>query len=182
MVAASTPQSWRAALNLSSIQYNAHQPDAAVAILDDAIVRFPDVWELEQYRAEILQASKGADAALPTVEAFAARNWWHMDSHLMLARLQAEAGDYRAALADCSEAETLDIHSAAPYEQAARADVQAHQLPEALEAQATAIARGPASPAQYLMLAAILNDMNEPRKAMAAAHMAELLRVDAAGG
>jgi tetratricopeptide (TPR) repeat protein len=181
-VAASVPQSWRAALNLSAIQYNAHRPAAAVAILDDALRRYPDVWDLEQYRAEILQVSKGPDAALPDVEAFAARNWWHLDSHLMLARLHIAAGDYPAALADCAEAATLDIHNATPFEQAARADVMAHQLPEALEAQATAIARGPARPAQYMMLAAILNQMNEPEQATAAAHMADLLRASGMGG
>jgi protein O-mannosyl-transferase len=181
-VAASTPQSWRAALNLSAIQCNAHQPAAAVAILDDAIRRYPDVWDLHQYRGEILQVSQGPQAALPDVTAFAARNWWHIDSHVMLARLHIAAGDYPAALADCSYAATLDIHAAAPFEQAARADILSHQLPEALEAQATAISRGPASPAQYMMLAAILNQMNEPRQATAAVHMAEILRIDAAGG
>ena len=51
-IAASTPQSWQAALNLAAIQYNAHQPDAAVAILDDAMRRYPNLWDLEQYRAE----------------------------------------------------------------------------------------------------------------------------------
>jgi tetratricopeptide (TPR) repeat protein len=181
-IAASTPQSWRAVLNLASIQYNAGQPAAAVAMLDDAVRRYPDVWDLEQYRAEILQATKGPNAALPDVAAYAARNWWHLDSHLMLARLHTAAGDYPAALADCREAATLDIHNAAPFEQAARANVLARQFPEALEAQATAISRGPVRPAQYMMLAAILNEMNEPRQAMAAAHMADLLRTGTAGG
>jgi tetratricopeptide (TPR) repeat protein len=181
-VAASTPQSWRAALNLAAIQYNAHQPDAAIAILDDAMRRYPNLWDLEQYRAEILQVSKGADAALPDVEAFAAHNWWHIDSHMMLARLHIAAGDYPAALADCREAATLDIHACAPFEQAARAEVLSRDLPRALEAQATAISRGPVRPAQYMMLAAILNRMNEPEKAMAASRMAEMLRADGTGG
>ena len=181
-VAASTPQSWRAALNLAAMQFNAHQPAAAVAILDDALRRYPSVWDLEQYRAEILQVSKGPAAALPDVAAFAARNWWHIDSRLMLARLHIAAGEYPAALADCREAATLDIHAAAPFEQAARADILARQLPQALEAQAAAIARGPARPAQYMMLAAILNQMNQPAQASAAAHMAALLQADGAGG
>jgi len=181
-VAASTPQSWRAALNLAAIQYNAHQPDAAVAILDDALRRYPNVWDIEQYRAEILQVSKGPEAALPDVAAFAARNWWHIDSHLMLARLHIAAGDYPAALEDCREAATLDIHSSAPFEQAARANILEHQLPEALEAQATAISRGPARAGQYMMLAAILNQMNEPEQAHWAVHMADVLRAGGTGG
>ena len=181
-VAASTPQSWRGALNLAAMQYNARQPAAAVAILDDALRRYPGVWDLEQYRAEILQVSKGPAAALPDVELFAARNWWHLDSHLMLARLHIAAGDYAAALAECADAATLDIHSAVPYEQAARASVMAHQLPEALQAQTEAIARTPDQPGQYLMLAAILNQMNRPQEATAAAREAELLRASGTGG
>jgi tetratricopeptide (TPR) repeat protein len=175
-VAASVPQSWRAALNLAAIQYNAHQPGAAVAILDDAIKRYPDIWDLEQYRAEMLEGSRGPDAALPDVAAFAARNWWHIESRLALGRLHIAAGDYSAAIEDSREAATLDIHSSAPYEQAARAEIMARDLPKALEAQATAISRGPARPAQYLMLAAILKQMDQPEQAMAAAHMADLLR------
>jgi tetratricopeptide (TPR) repeat protein len=178
-VAASTPQSWRAALNLSSIQYDAGQLDAAIATLDEAISRYPNVWDLEQYRAEILQTTRGPRAALPDVAAFAARNWWHFDSHLMLARLHIAAGDYPAALADCDAAATLDIHSAAPFEAAARADLLSDQLPEALEAQTTAISLGPVKAGQYVMLATILHEMNEPRLSMAAMRMAELLR---AGG
>jgi tetratricopeptide (TPR) repeat protein len=175
LLAATTPQSWHAALDLAGIRYTAHQPDAAVAILDDAIQRYPDVWDLVQYRAEILQATKGPDAALPAVESFAGRNWWHFDSHLELARLHAAAGDYPAALGDCDNAATLDIHSPAPFEQAARADMLAGQLPQALEAQATAIARDPDQPAHYTVLAAILYKMNEPDQAMAAAREASAL-------
>jgi predicted Zn-dependent protease len=52
----------------------------------------------------------------------------------------------------------------------------ARDLPEALEAQATAISRGPAGPAEYMMLAAILNQMNRPEESLAAAHMADRLR------
>jgi len=182
MVSATTPQSWHAGLNLASIRYNSHQPDAALAILDREIRRSPDVWDLVQYRAEILQATKGASAALPAVADFAARNWWHFDSHLMLGQLHAVLGDYAGALAACREAATLDIHSPAPFEQAARANVLARQWQPALEAQATAISRGPARPGQYMMLAAILSQLHESGQAMAAEHKADLLRLAAAGG
>jgi len=178
-VAASVPQSWRAALNLSSIQYKAHEIDAAIATLDDAVKRYPDIWDLVEYRAEILQTERGPQVALPEVAAYAARNWWHIESHLMLARLHTAAGDYPAALADCDTAATLDIHSAMPYEAKARADVLAGQLPEALEAQSTAISRGPVKAGQYVMLAEILHEMNEPGLAAAAMRMAAVLK---AGG
>jgi tetratricopeptide (TPR) repeat protein len=182
LIAATTPQSWHAEINLASIRYSSHQPDAALQILDDAVRRYPGVWDLIQYRAEILQAVKGPAAALPAVEDFAARNWWHFDSRLLLARLHSAAGEYDAALADCRDAATLDIHSAAPYEAAARASVLANQWPQALEEQTIAIERGPAQPSQYMMLAAIFNQMRQPQRALAAAHMAEALRASGTGG
>jgi tetratricopeptide (TPR) repeat protein len=182
MVAETTPQSWHAALSLSSMRYIAHQPDAAVAILDDAIRRYPDVWDLVQYRAEILQATKGPAVALPAVADYAARNWWHFESHLMLGRIESVAGDYPAALAACREAATLDIHSPAPFEQSAKADILANQMPEALEAQSTAISMGGDQPTQYIVLAGILNEMHEPEQARAAMRAAEVLRLGGAGG
>jgi tetratricopeptide (TPR) repeat protein len=182
LVARTTPQSWHAALSLSSVRYNAHQTDAALAILDDAIRRYPDVWDLVQYRAEIIQATRGPAAALPAVEDFATRNWWHFDSHMMLGRIHEVAGEYPAAVAACREAATLDIHSPAPFEQMAKANILDRQFPQALEAQATAISLGAGEPAQYVMLAAIFNQMNEPEEAMAAMRKADLLRASGAGG
>ncbi len=180
-VAASTPQSWRTALNLAGIQAAAHNADGALAILDEAVRRYPDVWELTQYRAELLEATRGAGAALPGVADYAGRNWWHIESHLMLAGMEAEMGRYQESLAVCSEAATLDIHSAAPFEQEARTDVLAHRFADALEAQAGAIARGPVKPAQYEFLAGILSEMHEPDEAMEAMRMARVLMPGAGG-
>jgi tetratricopeptide (TPR) repeat protein len=180
-VAASTPQSWHAALDLAAIQYTSQKPDLALATLDEAVRRYPNIWELIQYRAEVLQATKGAGVALPAVADFAGRNWWHFDSHLMLARLEAAAGDYAAAIGACREAATLDIHSAAPFEQAAKVEVLANEYPEALKAQTTAIERGASGPSQFLMLAAILNQMHQPGKAEAAVREAELLKASGTG-
>jgi tetratricopeptide (TPR) repeat protein len=46
VLAASTPQSWHAALNLASMQYNGNEREAALGTLDGAIRRYPEVWEL----------------------------------------------------------------------------------------------------------------------------------------
>jgi tetratricopeptide (TPR) repeat protein len=182
LVAATTPQSWRAALDFSSSEYEAHHPDSALAVLDAAIQSYPGVWELVQARANLLLVTKGPEAALPPVADFAARNWWHFESHLLLARILSEAKNYPAALAACREAATLDIHSAAPFEQAAHTDIMTGQLPEALTFQIAAIERGGGQPAQYLMLAAILDRMHQPEKAMAALRQARLLRESGTGG
>ena len=122
LLAATTPQSWHAELNLAAIRLSAHQPDVALGILDNAVRRYPGVWDLEQYRAEIVRNTRGPAAALPAVQAYAGAHWWHLESHLLLARLRAETGNYSTALADCMEAATLDIHNPAPFEQAAKAD------------------------------------------------------------
>jgi len=176
LVAASTPQSWHAALNLASMEYNGKRPEAALGTLDEAIRRYPEVWDLVQYRAEVLQTTKGPEAALPAVEEFAGKNWWHFESHLMLAHILASAGDYAGAVALCRETATLDIHSPAPYEQEAKADVLANRYPQALEAQTEAMERGADGAAEYMMLAAIYSQMHEPGKAAAAEREAEVLR------
>jgi tetratricopeptide (TPR) repeat protein len=181
-VAATTPQSWHAALDLASMRYGAHDVPGAIATLDAAVKRYPDVWELLSYRAEILQVTQGAAAALPAVKDFAGRNWWHLESHLLLARLLAASGDYPGSVAACGDAATLDIHNAAAYEQAARAEVMAGNFPAALENQAEAIAKGGDAPAQYMMLAAILYQMHETQRAMAAQRVALSLRAGASGG
>jgi tetratricopeptide (TPR) repeat protein len=182
IAAKTTPQSWHAALSLASMQFDARQPEQSLATLDSALQRYPDIWELVQYRADVLQDTKGPEAARPSVAAFAARYWWHMGARLTLARIETAAGDYADAIADCKDAETLDIHSAAPFELAAKTDVQADHLPQALAAQATAISREPAQPDQYMMLAAILKAMHQPEKAMAAARIAQQLRASGTGG
>ena len=182
IVAASTPQSWRAALDLSSSEYDSHHVDAALAILDTAIGRYPGVWELVQARAKILMVKSGPEAGLAPVADYARRNWWHLESHLLLARILAEAKNYPASLAACREAATHDIHSAAPFEQAARTDILAGQLSAALAAQVAAIERGGDQPARYMMLAAILDQMHQPEKARAAVQQAKLLQASGIGG
>ena len=111
LVAKTTPQSWHAALDLSSMQYTKHQPQAAVATLDDAIRLYPGIWDLVQQRARIVRLTRGPAAALPAVEAYATGNWWHYDSHLMLARLLAASNDMPEAVTAYQDAASLDIHS-----------------------------------------------------------------------
>jgi predicted Zn-dependent protease len=124
----------------------------------------------------VLQTTKGPEAALPAVEEFAGKNWWHFESHLMLAHMLASAGDYAGSVELCRETATLDIHNPAPYEQEAKANVLANRYPEALEAQTEAMERGADGPAEYMMLAAIYSQMNEPGKAAAAEREATLVR------
>ncbi|MGA3169585.1 MAG: tetratricopeptide repeat protein [Chthoniobacteraceae bacterium] len=176
--AAYVPRTWTAALNLAHIQYNTKHPDAALAILDDALKRYPDTWDLICYRAQILWITKDAAAALPAVRQYAAAHWWHYDSHLMLGQLLASAGRYEEGVAVSRDAATLDIHSPTAFEDIARASLRANRLPEALEAQADAIERSPGAPHEYKIFAAILTRMHQPADASAALHKAELLSVN----
>ena len=43
--------------------------------------------------AEILRQTQGPDAALPLVQGFASKNWWHGGAALALGRLYSEKGD-----------------------------------------------------------------------------------------
>lgn len=182
LLASAVPQTWTAAVNLAQSQYSQHHADVAVAILDDAVRRYPGIWEVLEFRAQILRDWKGPAAALPAVEEYAAAHWWHFGSHLQLGRLRAAAGDYAGGEAACRDAATLDIHSPEPFEYLAKAAVRANHLPEALEAQSEAIGRSPDVPHQYLALAAILNEMHQPVQALQARRKADLLRIAGAAG
>jgi tetratricopeptide (TPR) repeat protein len=174
-VAAAVPSTWTAALNLAHIQYSGGHPDAALAILDDALKRYPGIWDLICFRAQILWITKGAPAALPSVRQYAAGHWWHYESHLMLGRLLSSAGDYAGAVAAARETATLDIHNPAPYDDMARAAVKANRLPDALKAQTEGIARSPDEPHEYKLMATILEKMNRPAEAAAALREEEAL-------
>ncbi len=176
-IAAHVPSTWTAALNLAHIQYNQHHPDAALAILDGALERYPSTWDLIYYRAQILWITKDASAALPAVRQYAAAHWWHYDSHLMLGELLSSSGDYSGGIALSRDAATLDIHNPAPFEDIARAALRADKLPEALEAQAQAIERSPFQPHEYKIFASILNELHRPAEAEAALREAQLLSV-----
>ena len=176
------PQTWSAALNLAQIQYAQHHAEAAVAHAGRNGPALPGVWEVVEFRAQILRDWKGPAAALPAVEQYAAAHWWHFDSHLQLGRLRALAGDYAGGEAACREAATLDIHSPEPFEYLAKADLRANRLPEALEAQSEAIMRSPDEPHQYLTLAAILSEMHQPVQASQALRKADLLRNSGTAG
>jgi len=174
-VAAAVPSTWTAALNLAHIQYSGGHPDAALAILDDALKRYPGVWDIVYFRAQILWITRDAAAALPAVRQYAADHWWHYDSHLMLGQLLAWTGDYAGGIAASREAATLDIHNPAPYDDMARAAVRANRLPDALETQSEGIERSPDQPHEYKLMAAILEKMNRPAEAAAALGKAQLL-------
>jgi tetratricopeptide (TPR) repeat protein len=174
-VAAAVPSTWTAALNLAHIQYSSGHAEAALAILDESLKRYPEIWDIVYFRAQILWITKGADAALPGIRQYAASHWWHYGSHRMLGQLLARAGDYAGGMAASRDAATLDIHNPEPYDDMARAAVRANRLPDALKAQSEGLARSPDEPHEYKLMAAILEKMNMQAEAAAARGKAELL-------
>lgn len=174
-LANSYPHTWSAALNMAHIRYNEGATAAAVEVLDDAATRFPEIWEIVQFKAQILNETDSAASALPGVERYARAHWWHYKSHVFLGKLRGTAGDLAGAAAALEEAGRLDIHAAEPYQTLARMEMARSRFGEAVEAQLKALRRDAAQPTQYLFLANIYEQMNRKDDAAAAVQKAQRL-------
>jgi tetratricopeptide (TPR) repeat protein len=173
------PHTWSAALNVAHLRYQEGKYDESLAILEDAISRYPDTWELVQFKAQVVEHEYGAVRAIPVVDKYASARWWHYDSHLLLGQMRLEAGDLDGAIADFERAAKLDVHATEPLERIARINVMQNKMDMALAAQKKAIGRGLQQPNQYLMLAAILSQMNRKEEALDAFQKAQDLRAAA---
>lgn len=170
---------WSAALNVAHLRYQGGKCDEALAILEDAISRYPDTWELMQFKTQVVEHEFGAARAVSVIEKYAAARWWHYDSHLLLGQMRLEAGDPDGAVAAFDLAAKLDVHAGEPLERIARINVMQNKMDDALAAQKDAIQRGLQQPGQYLMLAAILSQMNRKEEALDAFQKAQDLRASA---
>jgi protein O-mannosyl-transferase len=175
-MARTQPHTWSAALNMACMHYNAKDNAAALAILDEAIPRYPGNWELVELKARILGETAGAPAAIPVVEEYARGFWWHYPSAMMLGRLRAVAGESDAAVAALRRAGSLDVHAAEPFAEIARVRFGEKKFAEACEAQQKAVRRDPDQLAQYLFLASLLDQLGRKEEAGEALARAEELR------
>ncbi len=175
------PHTWSAALNIAHIQYEKKNTADALATLDDAIPRYPGIWELVRFKATILQATQGPAAALALVEPTAAARWWDYDVHLYLGRLKAMTGDTEGAIAALRHASMLDIRGSEPFSLIARMELDNGRREAAYEAQLKAVHRAPDQPSQYVFLAVILDEMNRKDESQEALRKAEALRTSAKG-
>jgi tetratricopeptide (TPR) repeat protein len=153
------PRTWIAAVNLAHLRHKAKDDKAALAILENSRVAYPDIWEIISFESEVLRETQGPDAALCLVENFARHNWWHYGAALALGRLYAQEGDVRRADASLCHASRLDIHDTEALNLIAMIRLRENRLEDAFAAQRRAVSRQPDEPRQYLLLSNILEKM-----------------------
>jgi len=170
------PRTWLGALNLANVRHNAHNDDAALAILERAHNDYPEVWELISLKAEIVRERQGPDAALHLVEDFARANWWHQGAALALGRLCAQSGDEERADAALRLASRLDVHGTDAFRLMVEMRVRENKLDDAFRIQRRAVARQPDQPSQYVLLSDILEKMGRNAEARATLAQASRLR------
>lgn len=169
------PRGWNAALNSADAMHKSGRTDEALALLREWGARNPDTWELAAQEATILAEVHGKAAAIPVVQGFASRHWWHLPSHLGLAGFQRETGALDAARASALAAARLDVHGAEAFAELARIEAEAGRMQEALDAAAETISRAPEDAAHYFLMAAILDRAGRPADAAAVKRKAESL-------
>ena len=175
------PRTWSAALNLAGVRAKAGQTEEALAILAEARLRSPETWELAKYQSDLMTHLRGASAALPGVEHYAAAHWWHEDAWMTLGLLRVAAGDIQAGIEALRHAGRLDIYNPKPFANIARFELQRNRPEAACEAQRIAVARDPDQPSRYLILAELLERLGRKEAAEAALRRANELRSSVRG-
>ena len=159
------PRTWVAVLNLA-LSYHREKNDAeALAIAEKARHDYPGVWEIIRFESDVLRQTRGPDAAIPLVEAFARDNWWHYGAAIALGRLYAAKGDVPRAEAALRHASWLDVHDAEALSLIATISLRQNRFAEAYRAQSRAVARQPDQPRQYVLLSNILEKMGRIEEA-----------------
>ena len=170
------PRTWSAALNLAGVREKAGAIDEALAILAEARGRSPETWELAKYEASLIEQSRGAVAAIPAIEQYAAAHWWHEDAWMTLGQLRTAAGDPQGGIDAMRHASRLDIHNAKPFANIARIEFARGRPEAACEAQRIAIRRDPHQPSRYLIFASMLDRLGRKDEAAEAIRHAQELR------
>ena len=170
------PRTWSAALNLAGVRAKAGAIDEALAILAEARGRSPETWELAKYESDLVQHSRGAAAAIPSIEQYATAHWWHEDAWMTLGQLRAAAGDSQGGIDAMRHASRLDIHNPRPFANIARIEIARNRPEAACEAQRIAIRRDPNQPSRHLIFASMLDQLGRKDEAAAAMRRAMELR------
>jgi protein O-mannosyl-transferase len=172
------PRTWIAALNVAHLRYADHDLSGALAIVQQATRDYPGTWELVSYESELLRELRGPQAALPEVQDFVRKNWWHALSTIALGKLYSEAGAVAEAEAAFHHASRLDIYGVEALNLLALLELRHNRLDAAFATQDRAVSRQPDQPRQYLLLSDILEKMgrtDEARAAIAQVHALETM-------
>lgn len=178
-VARQYPRTWTAAVHLAQLRRDAGHPDEGLAILRETRGRFPETWNVVKAEAELTRETSGAAAAVPLVEEFASRHWWHYDAQVTLGALRFAAGQSEAAIRALRAASRLDIYDGHALAGVAEIENSLGHSDVALEVQLQAMDRDPDQPKHYAELAAILDKLGKKAEAAAALRKAQVLVVEA---
>jgi len=175
------PHTWTAAKNMAQLRFVEKNYDESLAVLDDAIRRYPQEWEIYQFKAQELQQLGRTADGIKIIQGFADSHWWHYDAFMTLARLRLVNSETDLAMDDFRHAALLDIHAGEPYTKIAQVYFATKRFNEACEAVKKAISRQADQPSQYIFLSAILDQLNRKEESADAMKHAEELRQTVTG-
>jgi tetratricopeptide (TPR) repeat protein len=162
------PRTWIAALNVAHLRFAEKDVTGALETVERGVRDYPDTWELISFESELLRELHGPQAALPVVQGFAKRHWWHAPAAVALGKLFSEAGNVVEAEAAFRHASRLDIYGVEALNLLALMEVRHNHLEAAFATQGRAVSRQPDQPRQYLLLSDILEKMGRTAEAQAA--------------
>jgi len=175
------PHTHTAAENMAQLKFAGKDYDASLALLDEAIQRYPEEWELYKLKAQDLQYLGRISDGIRIVQTYADAHWWHYDSFMTLARMRIVNGETDAALAAYRHAALLDIHASDPYTKMAQVYLVTKRIEDAYEIEMKAIRRDPNQPSQYIFLSTILDQLDRKAESEEAMKHAEELRDSVTG-
>jgi len=123
------PKTWKIAQGQAIIKQSEGKTEEALAILDEALARYGDVWELVALKTQLVIQKEGDRAGIVIMQQFANTHWWHYGAFMELAYLQQRVGDLDAALTSLHHAAILDIHATEPGKRSAQIETDRKETP-----------------------------------------------------
>lgn len=163
------PQSWRGSLRLAREYLLLGEKESAARLLDEALQKNPEIWELTSLRATLQEPKVGLDC----VEQFVRKHWWHYSARIELGRLQLGNQMPDAALQSWSQAAWLDVRKSEPYQLITELELERQRPEQALRSQLNALERNPYQPSQHLVLAKIYERLGQGELAASAVGRAQ---------
>lgn len=148
-------------------------------LLGDAARRYPDAWELVQFRLNDALRAGAMPEALALVKAFAEAHWWHAPAYYALGCVYGAMDRETEAKAAYLNVARLDVWDVEALSAAAEVSANQGRLDEACALQRRAVKRGTASPKQHALYARLLARAGKTEAAAGETAVAERLLSEA---
>lgn len=142
--------------SLDKLETSPAWSDRRRVLLGDAARRYPDAWELVQFRFNDAQRAGNLPEALALVKNFCDAHWWHAPAHYTLGCVYRAMSHDDEALATFVNVARLDVWDVEALSAAAEVSATSSRLEEACQLQARAVNRETASPKQHALYAQLL--------------------------